>query len=716
MTTSEPIIPRNNLGLYRLQRMVAGDRGVALVDDRWDAPEAGPLLVTGSAGSGKSSLITSAAWHSRGRFPGGIIWVSAAGREPFRLEDIYFALDAVLGTSILIQPLGARAPAALSHLDAEPRLLVLDELEQLEEASSGQVLDLVRRIGAGGKSKAVAIAEEFSEDWRREFATDPLLPPPLQPDDVIALADSVLASESARDAVRDTRGELTRVTGGNPLLCRLALGLVRNASTSADVAAALAALERKPIGDWLAAAEADLRRSNPAAAALLAKLAAASAGASIEVIAEHYWTDSGEAAEASDALSCLTERGLLARGRERVYLHPAVRQYLARQPDPACDQACLADLERQLTEHYLGVSARYSTTPYEQWAEYDADWPNIRHFANLAVERLEAQLGRRLSEVGDDEELPAEAGPLLRTVEEYALRLLPLILRRHPRASRRWLSAGRHSSRLQGHPHRAAQLQAALGGLCYVEDEPDEAVRHFTAARKAFEALGDLHRLMRTKLELASVLRALERYDEAIDTYHDAVRLAENAGAEIDRATAYARLGAAYLAAETPFQAIDWLVKARQPLEREGGPALAALLNNLGLAYEAVGRYRDAIDVYQQSFHLIEPSTQASQSEMSTIAGNIGAVHYELGELEEALNWYRRDLALTLAMGDQAGTATVHHNLGHVLLEMGIVQGAIAEFTSALRIYERLGLAALAAEEEQSIAHARLVMAQETTG
>ena len=183
------------------------------------------------------------------------------------------------------------------------------------------------------------------------------------------------------------------------------------------------------------------------------------------------------------------------------------------------------------------------------------------------------------------------------------------------------------------------------------------------------------------------------------------MELAEREGAQLDRATAYAQLGAAHYANGAPFRAIEWLHRARPALEESGGPALAALQNNLGLAYEAVGRYREAIEVYTASFELIEPSSRASQQQLATIAGNIGAAYYELGELEQALSWYRRDLALSQAIRDLAGTAATRHNIGHVLLEMGALPGAVAEFTSARGIYLSLGLTELADEEQKAIAH-----------
>jgi tetratricopeptide (TPR) repeat protein len=117
-----------------------------------------------------------------------------------------------------------------------------------------------------------------------------------------------------------------------------------------------------------------------------------------------------------------------------------------------------------------------------------------------------------------------------------------------------------------------------------------------------------------------------------------------------------------------------------------------------------------------RSYELIEPTTHREQQLLSTIAGNIGAAYYELGEPEEALRWYRRDLSLSLAMSDQAGTAATRHNIGHVLLEMGTLQGALAEFRLARETYARLGMDDLVAEEDESIAHASSLLSSQTVG
>ncbi len=710
MPTTPSLIPRHNLGLYRLEGFVGR---TAELDQlaAWLADErVGVVVLSAPAGAGKTSLATVAAWAARDRFPGGLIWVGAAGQEDFRREDIYLALDTVLGTTILIQPPQLRTAAALNALYAEPRLLVLDELERVSHSECPDILAMIRRSKSIPASKVILIAESLPEGCLPTLQPELLTPEPMDATALEEMANTELAPPEAAAVFAGRWPELAQWTGGNPLRARLALGLAaRSAAAGADgeaLATQLESLRDKPLKAWLEAAQDALRPQEPAAAELLSRLGLGTGNADLTVLTPHYWRDLGTPDVLGTAVTMLVQRGLAIRDGSRILLHPEVRAHLAEQAPLTHDPDRWTRLERALTSHYLSLAEEYGQRPREAWSEIDADWPNIRHFAHLAVDRFEAALGQPLMELTQDDALPSAPLEDAATVEAFALALLPVVLWRHPRASRRWLTAGQLAARMQSHPHRAAQLEAALGGLSYLEEDPDSAVRHFRAAREAFDEMGDLHRLMQTMLELGSVLRALGKRDEAIDTYRDAVALAEQAGDELDRATAYAQLGAAFHAAGEPFRAIEWLDRARPALEASGGPALAALLNNLGLVYEAVGRFGEAITVYQRSFELIEPTTRASQLQLATIAGNIGAAHYELGELEEALSSYRRDLALSQAIGDQAGTAATHHNIGHVLLEMGVPQGALTEFTRAREIYERLGLDELVAEEDEAIAHA----------
>ena len=99
-STDQPGSP-HNLRLYQLEGF-SGSRRKLLLLHEWltggdDLPA---IAISGEQGNGKSTLATAVAWNHFHHFSDGIIRVSPAGVNPFRLYDVVRTLDTVLGTTL----------------------------------------------------------------------------------------------------------------------------------------------------------------------------------------------------------------------------------------------------------------------------------------------------------------------------------------------------------------------------------------------------------------------------------------------------------------------------------------------------------------------------------------------------------------------------------------------------------------------------------------
>jgi tetratricopeptide (TPR) repeat protein len=104
-------------------------------------------------------------------------------------------------------------------------------------------------------------------------------------------------------------------------------------------------------------------------------------------------------------------------------------------------------------------------------------------------------------------------------------------------------------------------------------------------------------------------------------------------------------------------------------------PANAEAHNNLGVAYQRLGRLDAAAAEHQEALRILPDYAEAYN--------NLGIVAEQQGRLEEAFKYYTTALAL---QPEERKRAETHHNLGSVLQKLGRNDEAIAQIREALRI------------------------------
>ncbi|MCL4298813.1 MAG: CHAT domain-containing protein [Anaerolineae bacterium] len=112
-------------------------------------------------------------------------------------------------------------------------------------------------------------------------------------------------------------------------------------------------------------------------------------------------------------------------------------------------------------------------------------------------------------------------------------------------------------------------------------------------------------------------------------------------------------------------------------------------LNDIGLIYNFLGRYDQALDYYQQSLKIIEDSTDLRDiSNRGGTLGNMGEVYRDLGQYELAINYLQRALAIHRQIGDRGPEGITLAGIGRVYQVLGRNEEAFNYYQQALAIFQ----------------------------
>ncbi|HLO48618.1 MAG TPA: tetratricopeptide repeat protein, partial [Kamptonema sp.] len=136
--------------------------------------------------------------------------------------------------------------------------------------------------------------------------------------------------------------------------------------------------------------------------------------------------------------------------------------------------------------------------------------------------------------------------------------------------------------------------------------------------------------------------------------------------------------------------AIAYLYQAIE-LQKEFGLKfdLVGSLNRVGLIFRDQGRFKDAIEVEQESL-VIAQEIGDRQGEAYSL-NNLGNAYYFLGEYQQAIHFYQQSLEISIKIGDRRGKASSLGNLGNVYNSLREYQQAIHFYQQSLEISQEIG-------------------------
>jgi tetratricopeptide (TPR) repeat protein/transcriptional regulator with XRE-family HTH domain len=606
----------------------------------------GAVVVLGLAGMGKTTL---AAALARGRDPRTVCWLTLSAGLTASVDALLGRLGRALGVEEPTPPppLGARLERFGAVLATRPLLLCLDNAQLLRDDEA-----MLRTLGYLIEATPARLLLTSRER----------LPLP----GLAVLRLGGLEAGEARTLVDRLGGplpvglaeRLIARTGGSPMLLRLSLPGLRAAP---DPAQLVEHLETQPeVAAYLL--DTTLRHLSEPAAGLLALLAVCRQPVDLhdETLVDLYQASEGP----SDLLEDLAElqRHQLVDHPAQAQLHPLVHDHVYAR--------LVGDVARRRRLH------RVMATWYELVREdpLEAAW-HLSQAGEIA-QATEVLVGQIRALVRAGQALPAAdlAGELLR------------------RARR--VGAG---------PDLVRQLLRAQGDLLVNTVRAGEAEAAYRQAL-ALGASPALHaqvawRLAENLLQRGQVAEALDLCLQASAALapSDTLLLAQLAASG---SRAYLMLSAYDDAVRGGERALELATRLGVVAPRGVAEVRARALTVLGIVARLRRRYDAALD------HLRRAIAAAREAELHELANrclfNIGALRFEQGQMEAALEIFAEVLADMRRLGDSYGVARVLHALADVQRVRGDVAATLARLDDACAIKRRLGDAQGLATSENS--------------
>ncbi|MBE1488377.1 AfsR/SARP family transcriptional regulator [Plantactinospora soyae] len=621
-------------------------------------PSAVPTVVlSGTAGVGKTALALRWGHRARHRFPDGQLYVNLRGydiAQPMPPREALAGFVRALGVPGSEVPFDLDECAARyrSQLDGRRMLIVLDNAASVEQ---------VRPLLPGSASCAVLVTSR-----------------------------DTLAGLVARDGADRIGLDLLSTADSVELLWRT---LGERVARESEAAAALAGrCARLPLA-LRVAAELILTRPSAPLAVLVRELAD-------EQGRLHLLDAGGDPRTGVRAVLSWSYRQLApatARAFRMLGLHPgpdidryAAAAFLGTEPEPArqlLDTLARAHLvqpegdQRYAFHDLLRAYAAERSAADESPAEADAALDRLFDYELFAVaaamDMLYPAERHRRPQVGTPSVTPA-----------------PIT---DPQAAREWLDAERATlvatavrAAERGRPSHAIRMTLTM--LRYLESggyfaEAERMHEHaLDAARNTGDRITEAHLLT----GLAVMCAQQGRYAPAIERLRRAVLLCREYGDSAGEARALGNLGHVHQRqgryAEAAVALRDALLLCRRVGDRAGETRAAG---NLGHVLLRQGGYREAA-VHLRSSAILCQRIGDTTGEAYALA-SLGELHVRVGRLPRAASRYQRSLALFEAVGDRAGEAHALDGLGRVRLRQDDHAAALIAIEQALTLLRRVG-------------------------
>lgn len=154
------------------------------------------------------------------------------------------------------------------------------------------------------------------------------------------------------------------------------------------------------------------------------------------------------------------------------------------------------------------------------------------------------------------------------------------------------------------------------------------------------------------------------------------------------------QLGSKYRNISQFKKSADLHQRALELSEEAGNTELRVLsLNMLGVVYRRTDAIKTALDYNQRALELAEqvenPSVHIKRS-INVALNGIGNLYQTLEQYDLAIMQFRRALKLEVELGNKLGLAINHQNIGHCLEEKGDLEGALENYRKSLAYNEEI--------------------------
>jgi predicted ATPase len=193
-----------------------------------------------------------------------------------------------------------------------------------------------------------------------------------------------------------------------------------------------------------------------------------------------------------------------------------------------------------------------------------------------------------------------------------------------------------------------------------------------------------------TMLKLGNVLSVIGRWDEAGETYQEAMELARKLGNRKEEA--WARTAVAELRRKQGqyAEASEWLEEAQATFEAVNDKAgVGQVLKQAGTVAAQQGDFVRATELYEKS--LIIQREMDNKPEVANLLNNLGIVARLQSERTVASYLYNESLVIQRQLGDRRGIAVTLNNLGNLALDSKNYTEARRHLEEAVKLQKEVG-------------------------
>ncbi|MEV6134273.1 BTAD domain-containing putative transcriptional regulator [Streptomyces violaceusniger] len=626
------------------------------------APDTGTpssvTVISGMAGIGKTTLAVHWAHRIAERYPDGQLYVNLRGFDPTgavisSAEAIRMFLDA-LGVAPQAIPASLDAQAALYRsLLADRRMLVL--LDNARDTE--QVRPLLP--GSTGCLAIVTSRGQLTGLVTHEGA-QPLTLSPLPPPE----AHSFLAGRvgAARlTAEPQAANEIIEYCGRLPLA--LAVVAARAATNPGFALGTIAEELRESQGNLDALTGGDPTSDVRTVFSWSYEALSAPAARLFHLLGLHSGPDiSAHAAAALAGLPLHETRGLLAE---------ITRLNLLNEHAPG--RYALHDL--------LRVYAMERVATEESPQEQDRAIERLMHWYLHTAAAVYGHLspGHRPFPLGPR---PPECEPMTFTSRDQALRWCEIERPNFVAIVRQAAESRR--------PVLAWQLSSSLWGFSYLRGHLNDWLNIARTSLESARQAEDRKGVAWSLIEVAVAQTTMRRFDEAIESYREAMVLYQQLGDNYGSSQAAIGLGVAYLQSERLDHAFDYLNRSLALSRANGDEWVEGLaLAQLGDACHRLGRSGEAIDYLRRGLKVLQATGYRWVEGVALDV--LGVVLHLQHHHDDAVESLHEALEVLREVGNSWGEGDALDHLGDVLLDAGRPLAARTRWQQALALFEESG-------------------------
>ncbi|MBD1860058.1 MULTISPECIES: CHAT domain-containing tetratricopeptide repeat protein [Trichocoleus] len=227
------------------------------------------------------------------------------------------------------------------------------------------------------------------------------------------------------------------------------------------------------------------------------------------------------------------------------------------------------------------------------------------------------------------------------------------------------------------------------GGQQYGKSQYQEAIESWQQALAIYRAASDRNGEASALVNLGNAYRSLSQYQRAIEYHQQALPILQQVGNRNGEASALVNLGNAYRSLSQYQRAIEYHQQALPIFQQVGNrKGKASALHNLGNAYRSLSQYQRAIEYYQQALPIFQQVGDRNGEAYALV--NLGNAYRSLSQYQRAIEYYQQALPILQQVGDRSGEGITLNDLGATLFATGSITAAEKTLVAAIKIRESL--------------------------